>query len=212
METFRILSAVACPLGLENVDTDQLIPARFMSRPRSAGYGGFLLHDLRLGADGALLPGFPLNEVRYAGARILVARRNFGTGSSREAAVYALWDYGIRCVIAPSFGGIFEGNAVKNGLLPAVVSERELSVIETWLANAHLPDIVVDLEQAQIVAGPHRIAFAIEPVRRLRLLNGWDDLDLTDRHKAEIAAFRAKRFTTEPWVVPTPEEGRATGS
>jgi len=212
METFRILSAVACPLGLENVDTDQLIPARFMSRPRSAGYGGFLLHDLRLGADGALLPGFPLNEVRYAGARILVARRNFGTGSSREAAVYALWDYGIRCVIAPSFGGIFEGNAVKNGLLPAVVSERELSVIETWLANAHLPDIIVDLEQAQIVAGPHRIAFAIEPVRRLRLLNGWDDLDLTDRHKAEIAAFRAKRFTTEPWVVPTPEEGRATGS
>jgi len=212
METFRILSAVACPLGLENVDTDQLIPARFMSRPRSAGYGGFLLHDLRLGADGALLPGFPLNEVRYAGAKILVARRNFGTGSSREAAVYALWDYGIRCVIAPSFGGIFEGNAVKNGLLPAVVSERELSVIETWLANAHLPDIIVDLEQAQIVAGPHRIAFAIEPVRRLRLLNGWDDLDLTDRHKAEIAAFRAKRFTTEPWVVPTPEEGRATGS
>ena len=212
METFRILSAVACPLGLENVDTDQLIPARFMSRPRSAGYGGFLLHDLRLGADGALLPGFPLNEVRYAGARILVARRNFGTGSSREAAVYALWDYGIRCVIAPSFGGIFEGNAVKNGLLPAVVSERELSVIETWLANAHLPDIVVDLEQAQIVAGPHRIAFAIEPVRRLRLLNGWDDLDLTDRHKAEIAAFRAKRFTTEPWVVPTPEGGRATSS
>ena len=212
METFRILSAVACPLGLENVDTDQLIPARFMSRPRSAGYGGFLLHDLRLGADGALLPGFPLNEVRYAGAKILVARRNFGTGSSREAAVYALWDYGIRCVIAPSFGGIFEGNAVKNGLLPAVVSERELSVIETWLANAHLPDIVVDLEQAQIVAGPHRIAFAIEPVRRLRLLNGWDDLDLTDRHKAEIAAFRAKRFTTEPWVVPTPEEGRATSS
>jgi 3-isopropylmalate/(R)-2-methylmalate dehydratase small subunit len=212
METFRILSAVACPLGLENVDTDQLIPARFMSRPRSAGYGGFLLHDLRLGADGALLPGFPLNEVRYAGARILVARRNFGTGSSREAAVYALWDYGIRCVIAPSFGGIFEGNAVKNGLLPAVVSERELSVIETWLANAHLPDIVVDLEQAQIVAGPHRIAFAIEPVRRLRLLNGWDDLDLTDRHKAEIAAFRAKRFTNEPWVVPTPEGGRATSS
>jgi len=167
---------------------------------------------LGLGLDGALRPGFPLNEERYAGAKVLVTRRNFGTGSSREAAVYALWDYGIRCVIAPSFGGIFEGNAVKNGLLPAVVSERELSVIETWLANAHLPDIIVDLEQAQIVAGPHRIAFAIEPVRRLRLLNGWDDLDLTDRHKAEIAAFRAKRFTTEPWVVPTPEEGRATGS
>jgi 3-isopropylmalate/(R)-2-methylmalate dehydratase small subunit len=202
METFRTLSALACPVGLENVDTDQLIPARFMSRPRAAGYGGFLLHDLRFGLDGALRPGFPLNEERYAGAKVLVTRRNFGTGSSREAAVYALWDYGIRCVIAPSFGGIFEGNAVKNGLLPAVVNERDLSVIETWLSNAQRPDIIVDLEQAEIIAGPHRIALVIEPVRRLRLLNGWDDLDLTDRHMAEIAAFRAKRFTTAPWVVP----------
>ena len=205
MQKFTTLVGVACPLGLENVDTDQLIPARFMSRPRTAGYGGFLLHDLRFSPDAALRSGFPLNEARYADAKILVARRNFGIGSSREAAVYALWDYGIRCVVAPSFGGIFEGNAIKNGLLPAVVSQRELSVIDTWLATAQRPEIAVDLEQAEIVAGPHRIAFAIEPVRRLRLLNGWEDLDLTDRHKAEIAAFRAKRFTTAPWVVPTPE-------
>jgi 3-isopropylmalate/(R)-2-methylmalate dehydratase small subunit len=203
MERFTTLSAVACPLGLENVDTDQLIPARFMSRPRAAGYGGFLLHDLRFGADGASRSGFPLDDARYAGAKVLVARRNFGTGSSREAAVYALWDYGIRCVIAPSFGGIFEGNAVKNGLLTAVVTEQELAVIETWLSTAQRPEIVVDLEQAQIIAGPHRIASAIEPVRRLRLLNGWDDLDLTDRHKGEIAAFRARRFTAAPWVMPT---------
>jgi 3-isopropylmalate/(R)-2-methylmalate dehydratase small subunit len=203
MERFRTLSAVACPLGLENVDTDQLIPARFMSRPRAAGYGAFLLYDLRFDADGASRPGFPLNEARYAGAKVLVARRNFGTGSSREAAVYTLWDYGIRCVIAPSFGGIFEGNAVKNGLLTAVVSEEELSVIETWLATVQCPEMAVDLEQAQIIAGPHRIAFAVEPVRRLRLLNGWDDLDLTDRHKAEIATFRAGRLAAAPWVIPT---------
>jgi 3-isopropylmalate/(R)-2-methylmalate dehydratase small subunit len=208
MQKFTTLFGVACPLGLENVDTDQLIPARFMSRPRTAGYGGFLLHDLRFSPDAALRSGFPLNEARYADAKILVARRNFGIGSSREAAVYALWDYGIRCVIAPSFGGIFEGNAVKNGLLPAVVSERELSVIDTWLSTAERPEIAVDLEQAEIVAGPHRIAFAIEPVRRLRLLNGWDDLDLTDRHEAEIAAFRARRLTGAPWVVPTPEGDR----
>jgi 3-isopropylmalate/(R)-2-methylmalate dehydratase small subunit len=205
MERFTTLTALACPLDLENVDTDQLIPARFMSRPRTAGYGGFLLHDLRFGFDGALRPDFPLNAVRYAGAKVLVARRNFGTGSSREAAVYALWDYGIRCVIAPSFGEIFESNAVKNGLLAAVVNERELSVIDAWLSNAPRPDIVVDLEQAEIIAGPHRIAFTIDPIRRLRLLNGWDDLDLTDRRKAEIAAFRTRRFTTSPWVVPTPE-------
>jgi 3-isopropylmalate/(R)-2-methylmalate dehydratase small subunit len=203
MERFTTLSAVACPLGLENVDTDQLIPTRFMSRPRAAGYGGFLLHDLRFASDGALRSGFPLDEARYAGAKVLVARRNFGTGSSREAAVYALWDYGIRCVIAPSFGGIFEGNAVKNGLLTAVVVEQELAGIETWLSTAQRPEIVVDLEQAQITAGQHRIAFAIEPVRRLRLLNGWDDLDLTDHHKAEIDAFRAHRLTAAPWVIPT---------
>jgi 3-isopropylmalate/(R)-2-methylmalate dehydratase small subunit len=208
MQKFTTLFGVACPLGLENVDTDQLIPARFMSRPRTAGYGGFLLHDLRFSPDAVLRSGFPLNEARYADAKILVARRNFGIGSSREAAVYALWDYGIRCVIAPSFGGIFEGNAVKNGLLPAVVSERELSVIDTWLSTAERPEIAVDLEQAEIVAGPHRIAFAIEPVRRLRLLNGWNDLDLTDRHEAEIAAFRARRLTGAPWVVPTPEGDR----
>jgi 3-isopropylmalate/(R)-2-methylmalate dehydratase small subunit len=203
MERFTTFSAVACALGIENVDTDQLIPARFMSRPRAAGYGGFLLHDLRFTPDGAPRSGFPLDEARYAGAKVLVARRNFGTGSSREAAVYALWDYGIRCVIAPSFGGIFEGNAVKNGLLTAVVAEHELAGIETWLSTAQRPEIVVDLEQAQILAGPHRIAFAIEPVRRLRLLNGWDDLDLTDRHKVAIAAFRAQRLTAAPWVIPT---------
>jgi 3-isopropylmalate/(R)-2-methylmalate dehydratase small subunit len=208
MERFTTLSAVACPLGLENVDTDQLIPARFMSRPRAAGYGDFLLHDLRFGLDGASRPDFPLNDGRYAGAKVLVARRNFGTGSSREAAVYALWDYGIRCVIAPSFGAIFEGNAIKNGLLPAVVNERELLLIDNWLSTAERPVVVVDLEQAVITAGSHRMAFAIEAVRRLRLLNGWDDLDLTDRHQAEIAAFRAERFRSAPWVVPPRDGGR----
>jgi 3-isopropylmalate/(R)-2-methylmalate dehydratase small subunit len=193
---------------LENVDTDQLIPARFMSRPRSAGYGDFLLHDLRFNLDGVSRPDFPLNDGRYAGAKVLVARRNFGTGSSREAAVYALWDYGIRCVIAPSFGAIFEGNAIKNGLLPAVVNEHELLLIDDWLSTAERPVVVVDLEQAVITAGSHRMGFVIEAVRRLRLLNGWDDLDLTDRHQAEIAAFRAQRFRSAPWVVPPRDEGR----
>ena len=123
MQAFLPLNAIACPLGLENVDTDQLISARFMSRPRSAGYGGFLLHDLRFDPQTAQPLGCILDDPRFAGAKILVARRNFGTGSSREAAVYALWDYGIRCVIAPSFGDIFQSNAIKNGLLTAVVSE-----------------------------------------------------------------------------------------
>ena len=119
MQPFVTLTAPACPLPLSNVDTDQLIPARFMSRPRSEGYGDFLLHDLRRGEAGALDPAFPLNA--HPGAGILVARRNFGCGSSREAAVYALADFGFACVIAPSFGDIFASNAVNNGLLPATV-------------------------------------------------------------------------------------------
>jgi len=202
MEKFNTLSAIACPLGLENVDTDQLIPARFMSRPRSAGYGGFLLHDLRCDETGEPHGRFVLDQRRYLGSRIIVARRNFGTGSSREAAVYALWDYGIRCVIAPSFGGIFEANAAKNGLLTAIVDEAGIADIEHWLEAVPRPQLSVDLEHQTITMNGHRISFAIDPVRRLRLMNGWDDLDFTDRHSADIAEYRARRLKTEPWLYP----------
>lgn len=202
MDKFTTLTAPACPLGFENVDTDQLIPARFMSRPRSAGYGGFLLHDLRFDEAGAS-KGFML-DTRYAAAKIMVARRNFGTGSSREAAVYALWDFGMRCVIAPSFGDIFASNAVKNGLLPATVTPEDAEVLLTRLAEGDAP-ITVDLEALTITAGNFRCGFTIDPVRRLQLLNGWDDLDLTRRHTGEITAFRAARLGAEPWVMPVTE-------
>ncbi len=125
MRPFISLTARACPLPLANVDTDQLIPARFMRRPRSEGYGPFLLHDLRRRPDGELDPAFPINAAAYAGAEILVARRNFGGGSSREAAVYALADHGFRAIVAPSFGDIFASNAVKNGMLPARVADED---------------------------------------------------------------------------------------
>ena len=124
MQPFQRLTATACPLPYANIDTDQLIPARFMKRSRAEGYGGYLLHDMRFSGDGAEIADFPLNRSRYRNAQIIVARRNFGAGSSREAAVYALVDYGIRCVIAPSFGDIFASNSVNNGLLPARVDER----------------------------------------------------------------------------------------
>jgi 3-isopropylmalate/(R)-2-methylmalate dehydratase small subunit len=202
MERFTRLDAVACPLPLSSIDTDQLIPARFMKTPRAAGYGGFLLHDLRFGEDGAPR-GFVLEETRYAGGRILVARRNFGTGSSREAAVYALWDYGIRCVIAPSFGDIFASNAVKNGLLPAQVSETEAELLLTRLAAADAPVLTVDLEARLISCGPLAITFTVDPVRRLQLLNGWDDIDLTRRHQGEIAAYRAALADEQPWRFPS---------
>ena len=201
MEKFTRLDAVACPLGLANVDTDQLIPARFMSRSRSEGYGRFLLHDLRFGPDGGSL-GFLLDEPRHAGARVLVTRRNFGTGSSREAAVYALWDFGIRCVIAPSFGDIFASNAVKNGLLPAQVSTETAEALLAVLERSAAPRLVVDLESQRIDAGTVQVDFALDAVRRLQLLNGWDDLDLTRQHIEEIAAYRARRAAEAPWAFP----------
>jgi 3-isopropylmalate/(R)-2-methylmalate dehydratase small subunit len=202
MERFTQLAAIACPLAFENIDTDQLIPARFMSRPRTAGYGGFLLHDQRFGPDGKAKD-FILDAPAYAGAQIIMARRNFGTGSSREAAVYALWDYGIRCIIAPSFGDIFASNAVKNGLLPAQVSEPEADDLLGTLGDASAPVITVDLEACTIRSGKRSFSFAIDPVRRLQLLNGWDDLDLTLQHQTAILSYREQRSQVQPWAFPT---------
>lgn len=204
MEKFITLAAPACPLGLANVDTDQLIPARFMSRPRSAGYSGFLLHDLRFNEDGSPR-GFMLDAPRHQGAKILVNRRNFGTGSSREAAVYALWDFGIRCVIAPSFGDIFASNAVKNGLLPATVTPEDAEALIGLLEAMEAPAATVDLQAMAITCGGFTCGFSLDPVRRLQLLNGWDDLDLTKRHTDEITAFRAARLAASPWVMPVRE-------
>jgi 3-isopropylmalate/(R)-2-methylmalate dehydratase small subunit len=197
---FTCLTAVAAPLPLANVDTDQLIPARFMKTPRSAGYGGFLLHDLRQAGDG---PPLALDAPERKGAAILVAQRNFGVGSSREAAVYALVDFGIRCVVAPSFGDIFAANAVNNGLLPALVSEADGEALIAALEGGLL-EATVDLESRTIAAGVLSVAFAIDPVWRTKLLNGWDDLDLTLSRAAEIEAFVAADRTRRPWAVPVP--------
>lgn len=203
MEPFTTLTAPACPLGLANVDTDQLIPARFMSRPRAAGYGGFLLHDQRFNEDGSSR-GFLLDAPRYKGTKILVNRRNFGTGSSREAAVYALKDFGIRCVIAPSFGDIFASNAVKNGLLPALVTPEDAEALIAALEAAATPILRVDLQAMSILCDTHRCGFTMDAVRRLQLLNGWDDLDLTRRYTTEIAAFRTARLAANPWLARFP--------
>jgi 3-isopropylmalate/(R)-2-methylmalate dehydratase small subunit len=199
MTPFRRLDAIACPLPLANVDTDQIIPARFMKQPRAAGYGGFLLRDMRFGPDGAHL-GATLDDPRHAGAEVLVARRNFGGGSSREAAVYALVDFGIRCVIAPSFGDIFSGNAVNNGLLPARVSEETAEALLAALnAGGRL---IVDLEATTIACAGETYAFEIAAVWRTKLLNGWDDLDLTLAYSAEIEAFAKRDAEKRPWVRP----------
>lgn len=188
---------LAAGLPFENIDTDQLIPARFMSAPRSAGYGGFLLHDLRHGAEGALRNDFPLNAAEAKGASILVTRRNFGGGSSREAAVYALVDAGFRTVIAPSFGDIFSGNAVNNGLLPARVSEEDAERLLAVTPSM----LTIDLDTLTITgAGGLSVAFALDPVWRLKLINGWDDIDLTRSHETEIARFASARQAAQPWL------------
>lgn len=172
----------------DGIDTDQIIPARFMSTPRSEGYGGFLFHDLR-GDD------FPLS--RHPEASVLIAGANFGSGSSREAAVYALVDFGIRAVIAPSFGDIFASNAVNNGLLPARVPADALSALGPDPMSAS-----VDLAAATVTLGEQTIPFEIDPIWREKLMNGWDDIDLTRQHDPAIAAY-AKRLTeTQPWRFP----------
>jgi 3-isopropylmalate/(R)-2-methylmalate dehydratase small subunit len=203
MERFTTLEAVACPLGIESVDTDQLIPARFMSRSRAQGYGGYLLHDLRFEEDGSAKASCLLNAPRYSGTRILVTRRNFGTGSSREAAVYALWDYGIKAIIAPSFGDIFASNAVKNGLLPAVISAADCEALLSGLNASAMPVLSVDLTKQKIRLGEKSVPFSVDAVRRLQLLNGWDDIDLTQRHTDDIERFRQEYSRKAPWVFDT---------
>lgn len=186
-------------LPLDHVDTDQLIPARFMSVPRREGYGDYLLHDLRRDDEGELHPDFPLN--REEDISILVTGHHFGSGSSREAAVYALVDAGIRAVIAPSFGDIFAGNAVNNGLLPARIDpEHAALLIESLDDGAAV--IQIDLEDRQITHGGTRLPFAIDEGWRTKLINGWDDIDLTLQHAAAISSYRNNRSQTASWAWP----------
>jgi len=202
MEKFTRLTATACPINRSNLNTDQIVPARYLKLPRSAGFGSVLLHDLRFDADGNERPDFPLNQPAWRDAKIIVAGRNFACGSSREAAVYALHDYGVRCVIAPSFGDIFAGNAVQNGLLTAIASDVEVAELMTILGDTpHLP-VSVDLERETILCGNVSFGFTIDPVRRKRLLEGWDDIALTESYRDQIWAFRANDRSRRPWAMP----------
>ncbi|CCD94869.1 3-isopropylmalate dehydratase small subunit (Isopropylmalate isomerase) (Alpha-IPM isomerase) (IPMI) [Bradyrhizobium sp. ORS 375] len=199
MTPFGILTASACALPLASIDTDQLIPARFMKRSRADGYGQYLLHDMRFDETGQKRPDFPLNAASAADAEVLVARRNFGAGSSREAAVYALVDFGFRCVIAPSFGDIFASNAVNNGLLPAKVSEADAEEILALLQSS-ATTITVDLHDGLIRLGNRTFTFSIDPIWRTKLLNGWDDLDLTASLTGDIARFEQQDAGARPWI------------
>jgi 3-isopropylmalate/(R)-2-methylmalate dehydratase small subunit len=203
VEKFTRITATACPLSAENIDTDQILPARYLKLPRKGEHGKVLFEDLRFDAAGNERTDFPLNRPVWRGAKIIVAERNFGGGSSREAAVYALFDYGIRCVIAPSFGDIFSQNATKNGLLTAVVSDSESGALIAALNREPAQPMTVDLKAQSIVCGGLFYHFAIDSARRTRLLNGWDDIDLTASVRAEIVAFKVADLARRSWAIPS---------
>jgi len=207
---------LAICLPLNNIDTDQLIPARFMSRPRSEGYGDFLLHDLRRNTDGKPDADFVFNK--HPEASVLVAGQNFGSGSSREAAVYALVDAGIRAVIAPSFADIFFANAVNNGLLPACIDETDVSSLFDLIGEGTLA-MRINLIQRSVeivsdtigsnVFNERALEFNINENASEKLLNGWDDIDLTLKHQTQITAFREQRYQQHSWAWPISNDNDA---
>ena len=201
MTPFAKLTAVAAPLDAANVDTDQIIPARFLHKPRGPEFGRLAFHDLRFDAEGREKPGFVLNQAAYRGAKILVAGANFGCGSSREAAVYVLWDFGIRAVVAPSFGDIHYGNELQNGMLPVVLPDEACRALRRQLRDSPGAQLSIDLE-AQTVTGPDGAAhrFAIDPSQRERLLKGLDEAGLILQHIGEIEAFEARQRAETPWL------------
>lgn len=194
MNPFRIHTGLVAPLDRPNVDTDQIIPKQFLKRVERTGFGQFLFYDWRFLVDGQSDPSFSLNDPRYQGASILAAGRNFGCGSSREHAPWALGDFGFRAIIAPSFADIFANNCFKNGLLPIVLPENEVN--EIMRRAEQLPGYVatVDLENRLVSdEGGLRAHFEIGEFQRYCLLEGLDDIGLTLKYKSQIAAFEQTR-------------------
>ena len=201
MQKFTVLEGVAAPLKMINVDTDMIIPKQFLKTIKRTGLGAALFHELRTRADGSPNPDFVLNKPAYAKAKILVAGANFGCGSSREHAPWALQDFGIRCVIAPSFADIFYNNCFKNGILPLIVPQDVIDKLMDDAERGANAIVSVDLEKQEI-RGPDGgcVAFEIDPFRKQCLLNGWDDIGLTVRHETEISDFEARRRRENPWL------------
>lgn len=196
MEPFTTLTAVAAPLDIANVDTDRIVPARFLRQPRSAGYENFLFHDLREGD-----PAFVLDRPEYRGAKILVAGDNFGCGSSREAAVWALAGAGFRAWIAPSFGDIFFENSFKNGALAIVLPVDKVRAIRDLVRLEPGTELTIDLA-AQTVRLPDGglERFEVDPFRKQCLLAGIDEIELTLRHEQAIAAYERRQQEETPWL------------
>ncbi|HUY80385.1 MAG TPA: 3-isopropylmalate dehydratase small subunit [Acidobacteriaceae bacterium] len=205
MQSFRTLTSGVLPLDRVNVDTDQIIPKQFLKRIERTGYGEFLFFDWRKD------PAFELNNPRYKGAQILVAAKNFGCGSSREHAAWALSNYGFRCVIAPSFADIFHSNAGKNGILLVTLPEEQVQTLLDRAAKTDSYSLTVSLEDQTVRdAQGFSASFSIDPFRRDCLLQGLDDIALSLRHAGELDTFE-QQHDAAFWVAPKPHAAQHTG-
>ncbi|HVN81183.1 MAG TPA: 3-isopropylmalate dehydratase small subunit [Terriglobia bacterium] len=193
MEPFTKHAGIVTLVDLPNIDTDQIIPKQFLKRIERTGFGQYLFFDWRFLEDGQLNPEFEMNQERYRGSSILATRANFGCGSSREHAPWALHDYGIRCIIAPSFADIFYNNCFKNGMLPVCLSEAQVEEIFRRVRGSTGYQLTVDLEQKRLSSADGlSFEFVVDDFRRHCLLNGLDDIGLTFRHEDKIRAFEAR--------------------
>jgi 3-isopropylmalate/(R)-2-methylmalate dehydratase small subunit len=201
MEKFTTLSGVAAPLDMMNVDTDMIIPKLHLRTIKRTGLGKVVFDELRFHTDGSEKPEFILNQEPYRGAKILIAGDNFGCGSSREHAPWALLDYGIRCIISTSFADIFYNNCFKNGILPITVAPAELDMLMADATDPDNPEFTVDLE-AKTITRPQgeTLRFNIDDFRRDCLLNGLDDIGLTLQKVDKIDAFEAAQRQQQPWL------------
>ncbi|MCB9991592.1 MAG: 3-isopropylmalate dehydratase small subunit [Rhodospirillales bacterium] len=198
MQKFTTLTAIAAPLPLRNIDTDMIIPKQFLRSIKRTGFGVNLFNDMRYNEDGSEIADFVLNKEPYRTAEILVAGDNFGCGSSREHAPWALLDFGIRCVIAPSFADIFYNNCFKNGILPVKLAQDAVDRLMQDAEAQH--EITVDLEQQKIRSANIEYDFEIDPFRRECLRSGLDDIGLTLEKENEISAFEQKRKEERVWL------------
>ncbi len=201
MDKFTTLTGVAAPLEIMNVDTDMIIPKQYLKTIKRTGLGAGLFSEMRFNDDGSENPDFVLNKPAYRQAKILVAGDNFGCGSSREHAPWALLDFGIRCVISTSFADIFYNNCFNNGILPIVVSESDLEKLFDDARRGANATLTVDLE-AQEIRGPDggSVKFDIDPARKNKLLKGLDDIGVTMEKTPSIASFEQKTAASRPWI------------
>ncbi|MEK9683344.1 MAG: 3-isopropylmalate dehydratase small subunit [Rhodospirillaceae bacterium] len=201
MEPLVKILAKAVPLKQDNLDTDQILPARFLMMPRDEKYKTYLFRDLSHDENQAIISSFILNQEKFSDARILVAGRNFGCGSSREGAVFALVDSGFRCVIAPSFGDIFYNNSFNNGLLPIILEKQHVEELQNELFLDLNPELLVDLEnQIVLHKSGFKTTFDIDPHRRERLLRGLDMIGYTQQYLKETEKFEEQYFLSYPWL------------